>query len=95
MNSIRKQQYTVTLFDCSHLEHVIVLWQMPKFMCYCVVAFFYFEYEGNFQVQAPGDYILRDDLTEGFFEVSSFGGLYLEGLIFGILRWSVYNESLS
>ena len=33
----RKQQYTVTLFDYNHLEHVIVLWQMQKFMCYCIV----------------------------------------------------------
>ena len=38
-------------------------------------AFFYFVFEGNFQVQ--GAYIWRGDLTEG---------LYLEGLIFGILR---------
>ena len=33
---------------------MIVLWQMPKFMCYYTVfALFYFEFEGNFQVQAP------------------------------------------
>ena len=28
------------------------------------------------------------DLTEGFCYVTSLGGLYLEGLIFGILRYS-------
>ena len=36
-SELRKQQYTVTLFDYNHLEHVIVLWQMQKFMCYCIV----------------------------------------------------------
>ena len=39
---------------------------------------------GNFQLQAPGAYIWRGDLTEGFnFCVTSLGGLYLEGLIHG------------
>ena len=37
-------------------------------------------FEGNFQVQAPGAYILRGDLTEGFlhykFEGLIFGGAY-------------------
>ena len=49
-------------------------------------ALFYFVFEGNFQVQAPGGaYIWRGDLTEGFL-LCEFAGLYLEGLIFGILR---------
>ena len=46
-----------------------------------------------FQVQAPGGggYICRGDLTEGFFALPGWGayilrGLYMEGLIFGILR---------
>ena len=39
-----------------------------------------------FQVQAPGGaYIWRGDLTEVFLRYR-FGGLYLKGLIFGILR---------
>ena len=47
---------------------------------------FCFVFEGNFRVQAPGGaYFRRGDLTEGFC-VKSLGGLYLEGLIFGILR---------
>ena len=55
-SELRKQQYTVTLFASNHLAHVIVLWQMQKFMRYCTVfGLFYFEFEGNFQVQAPGD----------------------------------------
>ena len=33
-----------------------------------------------------GAYIWRGDLTEGFLRYE-FGGLYLEGLIFGILRY--------
>ena len=40
-----------------------------------------------FQVQAPGGpYIWRGDLMR-FFCVTGLGGLYLEGLIFGILRY--------
>ena len=36
-------------------------------MCYCTVfSLFYFEFEGSFQVQAPGAYIWRGDLTKGF-----------------------------
>ena len=30
---------------------------------------FLFEFEGNFQVQAPGGLYLEGDLTEGFFAV--------------------------
>ena len=62
---------------------------------FTVFAFFYFAFEGNFQVQAPGGggaYIWRGDLTEAFlryeFGVLICGGAYtLEGLIFGILRY--------
>ena len=54
---------------------------------FTVLALFYFVFEGNFQVQAPGGaYIWRGDLTEGSC-VTSLGGLYLEGLIFEILRY--------
>ena len=52
-----------------------------------VFALFYFVFEGNFKVQAPrGAYIWRADSTEGFFALPVWEGLYLEGLIFGILR---------
>ena len=27
-SELQKQQYTVTLFDCRHLSHVTVLWQI-------------------------------------------------------------------
>ena len=44
---------------------------------------FLFEFEGNFQVQAPGGLYLEGDLTEGFFGGTRLLGLYLEGLIHG------------
>ena len=59
---------------------------------FTVFALFYFVFEGNFQVQAlKGVYIWRGDLTEAFFALRAWGayiwrGLYMEGLIFGILR---------
>ena len=50
---------------------------------FTVFALFYFVFEGNFQVQAPGGggaYIWRSDLTEGFlhyeFGELKFGGAY-------------------
>ena len=77
-----KQQYSVTHFDCNHLAHVIVLWQMQNILCYCTLfALIYFEFEGNFQVQAPGDYIWRGDLTNGFWGYE-FGGLIFGGAYF-------------
>ena len=54
---------------------------------FTVFALFYFVFEGNFPSTSPrGAYIWRGDLTEGFLRYR-FGGLYLEGLIFGILRY--------
>ena len=60
---------------------------------------FYFVFEGNFQVQASppgggGGLYPGGDLTEGFLRYE-FGGLYLEGLIFGILRYALLQSSLS
>ena len=48
---------------------------------FTLFALFYFAFEGNFQVQAPGGaYIWRGHLTEGFlryqFEGVIFGGAY-------------------
>ena len=52
-----------------------------------IFALFYFVFEGDFQVQDPrGAYIRRGDFTEDFLRYE-YGGLYLEGLIFGILRY--------
>ena len=46
-------------------------------------ALFYFAFEGNFQVQAPGDLYLEGRFNGGFFCITGLGGLYLEGLIHG------------
>ena len=53
---------------------------------FTVFAFFYFVFWGKFPITSPsggGAYIWSGDLTEGFC-VTSLGGLYMEGLIFGI-----------
>ena len=52
-----------------------------------VFALFYFVFEGNFQVQAPGGaYIWRGGLTEGFLRYE-FGGL-----IFGIFGGAYFQN---
>ena len=54
---------------------------------FTVLALFYFVFEGNFPSTSPlGAYIWRGDLTEGFC-VTILGGLYMQGLIFGILQY--------
>ena len=54
-----------------------------------LIALFYFVFEGNFPITSPrGAYIWKGDLTEGFLRYR-FGGLYLEGLVFGFhVIWS-------
>ena len=58
-----------------------------------IFALFYLVFEGNFLSRSPGGaYIWRSDLTEGFFASPDWGtyiwrGLYMEGIIFGILRY--------
>ena len=50
---------------------------------FTVFALFCFVFEGNFQVQAPGRaYVRRGDLTEGFFCITSLGGLTFGGAYF-------------
>ena len=63
---------------------------------FTVFALFYFVFEGNFQVQAPrggGGLIFGGAILRKVFCVTSLGGLYLEGLIFGILRY--FNSPVS
>ena len=50
---------------------------------FTVFALFYFVFEGNFQVQAPGGAYFNG----GFFALQVWAGLYMEGLIFGILLY--------
>ena len=60
---------------------------------FTVFALFYFVFEGNFPSTSPrGAYIWRGYLKEGFFaspvwRAYNWRGLYMEGLIFGILRY--------
>ena len=53
---------------------------------FTVFALFYFVFEGSFQVQAPG--AGEGGLTFGrVWGAYIWRGLYMEGLIFGILRY--------
>ena len=54
---------------------------------FTVFPLFYFVFDGNFQVQAPQGLIFRGAISRKVFCVTSLGGLYMEGLIFGILRY--------
>ena len=92
-SDLRKQQYTVTLFDCNHLAEVIVRTNAKNLVLLCSFCFvlIYFEFEGNFQVQVPGGLYLEGQFIGGFFTLRIWRaciwrGLYMEGLIFGILR---------
>ena len=60
---------------------------------FTVFALFYFVFEGNFPGTSPrGAYIWRGNLMEGFFALPVlwvayvWRDLYMDGLIFGILR---------
>ena len=54
---------------------------------FTIFTFFFLCIWGQFSnYKPPGVYIWRGDSTEGFLRYR-FGGLYLEGLIFGILRY--------
>ena len=54
-------------------------------MCYCTVsALFYFEFEGNFRVQAPEGLYLEGWFIRGFFLRYEFGGVNIwKGLYMG------------
>ena len=62
----------MTLFDCNHLAHVIVTWQIQFLLlnrdCFVLLCIKY---------KPPGAYVQRDDLSEGFFPYE------FRGLIFG------------
>ena len=65
---------------------------------FTVFPLFYFVFEGNFQAQVPRGLIFGGAISRRVFCVTSFGGLYLEGLIFGILRYvhdsnAVYSDA--
>ena len=60
---------------------------------FTVFALFYFVFGAIFQVEAPGGLYLEGRFNGGFFALPVWGayiwrGLYMEGLIFGILRYN-------
>ena len=58
---------------------------------FTVFALFYFVFEDNFPSTSPrGACIWRSNLMEGSLALLVLGGLYLEGLIFGILQYHIY-----
>ena len=60
---------------------------------FTIFGLFYFVFEGKFQVQAPGGGLYSERrFNGGFFALRFWGAcilrcLYMEGLIFGILRY--------
>ena len=74
----------MTLSDCSHLAHVIVVWQIQKLYVTVLfwLSFIFRIFQGNFQVQAPGGLYSEGRFNEGVFALRVLGGLYLEGLLF-------------
>ena len=57
---------------------------------FTIFALFYFVFEGKFQVLATRgayNYSGGGGCNGGFFALRFLGGLYLEGLIFGILQY--------
>ena len=62
---------------------------------FTVFTLFYFVFEGNFPSTGPrGAYSLEGRFNGGFFVLQVWGafiwrGLYMDGLIFGILRYTI------
>ena len=55
---------------------------------FTIFALFYLVFEGNFPSTSPKwAYIKGGRFNGGFFCITGLGGLYLEGLIFEILRY--------
>ena len=67
---------------------------MQKFTCFCTVfALLYFEFEGNFQVKAPGSLYLEGRFKEGFFALRVWGAYIWRGLfseLYGITNVTSY-----
>ena len=67
---------------------------------FTIFALFCSVFEGNFQVQVPGSLYLEGRLNGGVFalrvwEPYIWRGLYMEGLIFGILRYVTRKPQLT
>ena len=70
----RKQQLTVTLSDCTRSSSVA---NAKIYVLLYSFRFAYFEFEGNFQVQAPGGLYSERRFNGGFFLRYEFGGAYI------------------
>ena len=89
-SELRKQQYTVTLFDCNYLTQVTGFRQMP----YCTIfALFYYEFKDSFQVQTPAGLFLEGRFNGGFFALLSMRGLLSK--FYAIYRWLTVKQILS
>ena len=65
---------------------------------FTVFALFYFVFEGNFPVQAQGGLYMEGRFNGRFFALQVWGsyiwrGLYMGGLIFGILRYLLFENT--
>ena len=61
---------------------------LPFLLCFTLYL------RASFQVQAPGGLYLEGRFNGGFFALPVWeGGVYMEGLIFGILRYVVSRRS--
>ena len=61
---------------------------------FTVLVLFYFVFEGNFPSKSSRGLIFGGAILRRVFCVTGLGGLYLEGLIFGILRYLYTNKTL-
>ena len=75
----RKQQLTVTLSDCTRSSSVA---NAKIYVLLYSFRFAYFEFEGNFQVQAPGGLYSERRFNGGFFLRYEFGGPIFGGAYF-------------
>ena len=85
VNYANSNKVSVTLFDCNHLAHVMVLWQMQKFMCYvyCTVfALFSFWIWGQFPSTSPRGLIpaIGGRFNGGFFALRDCWAYIWRGL---------------
>jgi len=81
------------LLDCNHLfgARKSSLANAEIYVLLYSFSLFYFEFEGHFTSIAPQGLIFGGAIYWRGFCVTSLGGLYLVGLIIGILRYS-YKE---
>ena len=82
-SELRKQhlEYTVTLFDCNHLAHVIKFYGKCKNLCVTVqfLLCFILNLRAISEYKPQGACIWRGDLSEGFFCFTTLGELLFGG----------------